>query len=188
MKLCAFLLLPFAFLLVSCRPSAAPLSISNKPVLINDVPQTNLPMPPSKPLAEMSWTDFKGEEQKLGELKGKAVVLDFWATYCLPCLEEIPHLTELQTKYGAENLQIVGLHAGGEEDRSRVPEFAERLKINYALATPEPGLTRFIFASEDIIPQTAVFDRNGKLIRKFVGFDLKTKNDLDKAVEEALKQ
>lgn len=135
----------------------------------------------------MSWTTFEGGKQKLGELKGKAVVLDFWATYCPPCLEEIPHLNELQTKYGAENLQIIGLHAGDEEDRARVPEFAERLKINYVLATPEAELTRFIFATEDIIPQTAVFDRNGKLIAKFVGFDLKIKNDLDKAVEEALK-
>lgn len=188
MKLFAFLLLPFAFFLAACRPAAAPVSISDQPVSVNDIPQTNLPMPPSKPLAEMSWTNFQGKKQKLGELKGKAIVLDFWATYCPPCLDEIPHLNELQTKYGAENLQIVGLHAGDEEDLTKVPAFAERLKINYVLATPEDELSRFIFAGEDTIPQTAVFDRNGKLIAKFVGFDLKTKNDLDKAVEEALKQ
>lgn len=188
MKLFTFLLLPFAFCLAACRPAAAPISISNKPVSINDIPQTNLPLPPSKPLPEMFWTSFDGKKQTLGELKGKAVVLDFWATYCSPCLEEIPHLNELQTKYGAENLQIVGLHAGGEEDFAKVPAFAEKLKINYLLATPEEELLRFVFANEDVIPQTAVFDRNGKLIGKFVGFDLKTKNDLDKAVEEALKQ
>ncbi|MDQ6787028.1 MAG: TlpA family protein disulfide reductase [Acidobacteriota bacterium] len=188
MKLFAVLLLLFAFFFVSCRPPAAPISVSNKPVSINDVPQTNLPLPPSKSLTEMSWTSFEGKKQKLGELKGKAVVLDFWATNCPPCLEEIPHLNALQTKYGAENLQIVGLHSGDEEDRARVPAFAEKLKINYLLATPEKELMRFIFATQDEIPQTAVFDRNGKLIHKFVGFDLKIKNDLDKAVEEALKQ
>jgi thiol-disulfide isomerase/thioredoxin len=120
--------------------------------------------------------------------KGKAVVLDFWATYCPPCLDEIPHLNSLQTKYGADNLQIVGLHAGDEEDLAKVPAFAERLKINYILASPEEELLRFIFADTSEIPQTAVFNRDGKLIRKFVGFDLKIKSDLDKAVEEALKQ
>ncbi len=136
----------------------------------------------------MSWTDFDNKLQKLGELKGKVVVLDFWATYCPPCLEEIPHLNELQTKYGANNLQIVGLHVGDDEDRLRVPAFAERLKINYPLALPEDELMRFVFAERDDIPQTAVFDRDGKLVRKFVGFDLKTKYDLDKTIEQAVNQ
>ncbi len=180
MKSFYFLLFTFYFLLaLACRPAAAPVSVSNKPISINDVPQP-------KPLAEMRWTDFNGKPQVLGELKGKVVVLDFWATYCPPCLEEIPHLNELQAKYGAENLQIVGLHVGDEEDRLRVPDFSERLKINYPLALPEDELMRFVFAERDDIPQTAVFDRDSKLLRKFVGFDLKTKYDLDKTIEQAV--
>ena len=189
MKVLAFIFSAFAFcFLISCRPAAAPVSISEKPVSINDVPRTNLPLPPSKSLAEMSWTGFDGKRQKLADLKGKAVVLDFWATNCPPCVEEIPHLNELQTRYGADNLQIVGLHAGDDEDRLNVPAFAERLKINYSLGVPESALINFIFANRDEIPQTAVFDRDGKLVQKFVGFDLQTKYDLDKAVEKALKQ
>lgn len=189
MKFFYFLFFTFYFLLaLACRPAAAPVSISNKPASINDVSQTNLPVQPSKPLSEMSWTNFEGKTQKLGELKGKVVVLDFWATYCPPCLEEIPHLNELQTRYGADNLQIVGLHVGDDEDRARVPDFANRLKINYVLASPEDELMRFIFADRDDIPQTAVFDRDGKLLRKFISFDLKTKNDLDKTVEQAVNQ
>ncbi|MBA2620899.1 MAG: TlpA family protein disulfide reductase [Acidobacteria bacterium] len=189
MKVFVFIFSAFAFcFLVSCRPAAAPISISEKPVSINDVPQTNLPMPPSKPLAEMSWTSFDDKLQKLGDLKGKAVVLDFWATNCPPCIEEIPHLNRLQTEYGAENLQIVGLHAGDDEDRLGVPAFAKRLKINYLLAVPERALSSFIFNDGDEIPRTAVFDRDGKLVQKFVGYDLQTKYDLDKAVERAVKQ
>ncbi len=189
MKVFHFLLFTFCFLLSSaCRPAAAPISVSNKPVSINDIPQTNLPLPPSKSLTEMSWTSFDGKRQTLKDLSGKVVVLDFWATYCPPCLDEIPHLNSLQTKYGAENLQIVGLHAGDEEDLLKVPEFARKLKIIYPLAMPEDALTRFVFATEDIIPQTVVFDRDGKLVRKFVGFDLKTKNDLDKTVEQTVNQ
>lgn len=187
MKFTAFCLLIFC--LAGCRPAAAPISVSNKPVSINDVPQTNLPLPPSKPLTEMSWANLDDKKpQSLKDLQGKVVVLDFWATNCPLCLAEIPHLNELQTKYGAANLQIVGLHVGDDEDRLRVPEFAERLKINYALAAPEDALLRFIFATDDAIPQTAVFDRDGKLVDKFVGFDLKTKNDLDKAIERAVNQ
>ncbi len=188
MKKFAFLLLPFAFCLAACRPAAEPISISNQPISASGATATNLPLPPSKPLGEMTWNAFDGKTRKLADLKGKAVILDFWATYCPPCLDEIPHLNTLQAKYGAENLQIVGLHAGDAEDLAKVPAFAERLKINYILASPEPELLRFIFAGQNEIPQTAVFNREGKLIRKFVGFDVKIKNDLDKAVEDALKQ
>ena len=195
MKLFYFLLFTFAFLLfTACRPSAAPVSIGNKPISINDVPQTNVPMPPAKPLGEMSWTIFDGNtnvdgiEQKLKDLRGKVVILDFWATYCPPCLEEIPHLKELRKKYGRENLEIVGLHVGGEDYRPQVPVFAGKLKIDYTLATPEAALTDFIFAVRTDIPQTAVFDRNGVLVEKFIGFDADVKNRLDKIVEQTVKQ
>jgi len=97
-------------------------------------------------------------------------------------------LSKLQIRFGADNLQVVGLHVGDDEDRLKVPEFAGRLKINYTLATPEDALSRFIFAEGNAIPQTAVFDRGGKLVRKFVGFDPKIKNDLDKTIERAVNQ
>ena len=185
MKRFALCLLLFAFcLFAACRPAAAPVSISNEPVSATD----KTPAAPSKPLPEMSWTSLDGKmrTESLKDLRGKVVVLDFWATYCTPCLEEIPHLNELQTKYGADNLQIVGLHAGDAEDLKKVPQFAERLKIVYPIASPENALLDYVFADDDVIPQTAVFDRDGKLVRKFVGFGLDTKNRLDKTVEQTI--
>lgn len=187
MKRFTFYLLPFTFLLLSsCRPAAAPVTVSNTPVSINNVPQTNLPMPPNKPLGEMYWAKFDGQTQKLKELQGKAVILDFWATYCPPCIEEIPHLKELQKKYGKENLEVIGLHVGGDEDRPQVPAFVERLKIDYPIATPEDSLSRFIFGNDDTIPQTAVFDRRGNLVTKITGFSPEIKKQLDAAVEQAI--
>ena len=193
MKHFAFLLFTFYFLLATaCRPAAAPVSIGNKPVSINDVPITNQPLPPSKPLEEMTWAEFDGKTnvdgntKKLKDLQGKVLILDFWATYCPPCLVEIPHLKELQAKYGKENLEVIGLHVGGEDDRPKVPQFADKLKIDYVLATPENELTRFIFGTNDSIPQTAIFDRKGKLIKKVVGFDEQIKEDLDKTIETTL--
>ncbi len=171
------------FAVAGCRPAAAPVSIGNQAISINDVPQPGVPL---KPVEKMSWTGFDGADQKLADLQGKVVVLDFWATYCKPCLEEIPHLNELQAKYGPENLQIIGMHVGGEEDQPKVPEFKERLKISYPLAYPEDALVRYIFGNESAIPQTAIFDRNGQLVRKIVGFDDRIKVQLDAAVERAV--
>ena len=187
MRFFTFLLFTFAFISVSaCRPAATPVTVSNKPVSINNIPQTNAPMPPSKPLEEMYWAKFDGQTQKLKDFQGKAVILDFWATYCPPCIEEIPHLKELQKKYGKENLEIIGLHVGGDEDRPKVPAFAEKLKIDYPLATPEDALVSFIFGADSAIPQTAVFDRTCKLITKITGFNERVKKELDVAVEQAV--
>jgi thiol-disulfide isomerase/thioredoxin len=191
MKYFNFSLLIFVLLLFSaCRPAAAPVSISNKPVSINDVPQTNVPMPPLKNVENLGWQNFDGinltpgQIQTLGELKGKVVVLDFWATYCPPCLEEIPHLVALQKQH--KDLQIVGLHVGGEEDLPKVPEFVEKLKINYTLAFPDDALSSALLGGESAIPQTFVFNREGKLVEKFVGFDAAVKNGLDMAILESL--
>ena len=104
-----------------------------------------------------------------------------------PCKEEIPHLNSLLAKYGSENLQIVGLNVGGDEDRGAIPKFTATTKIDYPIAFPEDELSRFIFTESDVIPQTAVFDRKGKLITKIAGFSPAIQKDLDAAVEQALK-
>jgi thiol-disulfide isomerase/thioredoxin len=187
MRVFAFLLLPFAFFVSACRPSAAPVAVSDRPVSVNGVRQTNLPMPPMEVVEKLGWETFDNKPVKLGEMKGKVAVLDFWATYCKPCLEEIPHLVSIQEKYKAQGLEVVGLHVGGEEDRPKVPEFVERLKMNYTLAVPEDDLTEALFGGNSAIPQTFVFGRDGKLIRKIVGFDQQKKAELDAAIEQAVR-
>ena len=188
MRVFNFCLVTFAFCLIAaCRPAAAPVSISNKPVSINNIPQTNLPLPVLRNTENLGWKSFAGENVKLADLKGKVVVLDFWATYCPPCLEEIPHLNELQSKYG-ENLKVVGLHIGGAEDEPRVPEFVQKLKITYSLAYPQDELSKVLLGADNSIPQTFVFDKNGKLVKKLVGFDNFVKADLDTAIELAINQ
>ena len=135
----------------------------------------------------MSWIDANDRVQKVSDLKGKAVILDFWATYCEPCRREIPHLNSLLAKYGADNIQIVGLNSGGEEDRPEIPKFIANNKIDYPIAFPDNELSRFIFSDRDDIPQTLVLDRSGRVVTKIVGFSPAIQIELDAAVEQALK-
>jgi cytochrome c biogenesis protein CcmG/thiol:disulfide interchange protein DsbE len=176
----------FAVVLLSgCQRAAAPIAVSNQPISINDRPTTDRP-PTTKPLGEMSWTDGQARVQKLADLKGKAVILDFWATFCLPCRKEIPHLNSLIAKYGKDNLHIVGLNVGGPEDKPEIPKFLASTKMDYPIAYPEDDLSRFIFAEQDDIPQTAVFDRQGRMVAKIIGFGPEIQKKLDDAVEKAV--
>lgn len=186
-KMKPFLIFIFAFLLsAACRPAAAPVSISNKPVSINDVP-----MPPLSNVENLGWQIFDSqttaprEAQTMGDLKGKVVILDFWATYCPPCLEEIPDLVALQKQH-RDDLQIIGLHVGGSDDKPQVPAFVEKLKINYPLAFPQDELSAVLLQNDDSIPQTFVFNREGKLVKKVVGYDANVKNEIEMAVTESL--
>lgn len=182
---CFILFTIYCLVALACNP-AAPVSISSRPISVNNVPQTNLPLPLAKNIENLGWKTLAGENETLKDLKGKVVVLDFWATYCPPCLEEIPHLVEMQNKYA--DLRVVGLHVGGEEDAPRIPAFKEKLKINYLLAVPQDALTSALLGTDDSIPQTFVFDKSGKLIKKFVGFDEIVKMQIDDAVEQASNQ
>lgn len=138
-------------------------------------------------MSEMSWTDANGKVQKLSDLTGKVVILDFWATYCPPCRQEIPHLNSLIAKYGADNIVIMGLNVGGADDKPEIPKFIAATKLDYPLAFPEDALSSFIFSERDDIPQTLVIDRGGRVVTKIIGFSPAIQTELDAAVEQAIK-
>lgn len=155
--------------------------------VVNQMPAAAGKMPPATTNEnDLAWRLVDGKRQKLGDYRGKAVVLDFWATYCPPCEEEIPHLVELSKQN--PDLNVVGLHVGGDKDREFIADFVTKYKMSYKLGYPEQPLTDFYLQGDDRIPQTLVFDREGKLIQKFVGFNAETKSNLDAAIQQALNE
>jgi thiol-disulfide isomerase/thioredoxin len=157
-------------------------------------PRTNLPVPPvatshgagASASPGGAWTQLDGRRARLEDLRGQVVVLDFWATYCPPCREEIPHLVRLQKQLGAKGLKVIGLNVGGEEDRPKVPDFVRQYGIQYQLADPDDDTVSLFLAGNDSIPQTFVIDRRGRLVRSFVGYDSEVAAELERAVSEAL--
>lgn len=182
---CLVVFVAFASFVSACRPAAAPVAVSNRPVSINGVRQ---PGEPVKPVAEMSWTTLDGDKERIADHSDKVLILDFWATYCGPCRDEVPHLNSLQAKYGSDRLQVVGLNVGGDEDKPKIAPFMKELNATYTVAIPEDALVSFVTGSDDRIPQTAVFDKQGRLVLKVVGFDPTVQNQIDRAVDTALNQ
>ena len=154
-------------------------------------PRTNLPMPPvegAQPagLQGHGWTLLDGRRSTFEDFRGQVLVLDFYATYCPPCREEIPHLNALQRRFKADGVNIVGLNVGGPEDRAKVPGFVRELSISYPLGNPDDALVDAFFSDNTAIPQTYVFDRRGRLVQRFIGYDSTAAAQLEKAIQEAV--
>jgi thiol-disulfide isomerase/thioredoxin len=112
---------------------------------------------------DFSVITFDGNRIRLADLKGRRVILNFWATWCPPCLEELPNFIKLRSETSPANLVIIGL---GTDDPTTLMTFAPRNGINYPLALlqnmPSP------YRDVDRIPVTFVIDRNGVI--QFVRF------------------
>ena len=112
--------------------------------------------------------DLDGKTIKDADFKGKIVVLNFWATWCVPCREEIPSLIELHQQYGDDGVIIVGasVDRGGVD---LVKRFVERFKVNYPIVIADEKMMRD-FGNVEAVPTTFLIDRNGRVAGKHVGF------------------
>jgi thiol-disulfide isomerase/thioredoxin len=150
-------------------------------------PKVVVPGPPlSGSLNTLGWTDDSGNRSVFSEFRGKVLVLDFYATWCVPCRDSIPHLVGLQKKHEAQGLQVIGLNVGGPDDPAEVPAFAKEFGIQYPLAIPDDDLVMFLMGDNNGIPQTFVFDRQGQLVERLTGFGPGSGEVIDRAVEAAL--
>lgn len=142
----------------------------------------------NKLLGKYEWTLQNNQRAKVADYLGKVIVVDFYATWCEPCRVETPHLVKLQKQYEPQGLQVIGLNVGGDDDRKEVPAYAKEFGIQYPLGYPDDALVDAYLSESENIPQTFVFDRSGKLIKHFVGYDDEAGQELDRLLQTLLTQ
>ncbi|MEP7274625.1 MAG: TlpA disulfide reductase family protein [Acidobacteriota bacterium] len=109
--------------------------------------------------------DIGGRPIRLSDYRGKVVLLNFWATWCAPCLAEIPDLVKWQRDYGSRGLRVIGITQPPER-REEVRRFARRLKVNYPIAIGRRP-TRLQFERGETMPITVLIDRRG-IVREVI--------------------
>jgi peroxiredoxin len=112
-------------------------------------------------------TDLQGHSLKLSDLRGKAVVLNFWATWCPPCKEEIPWFVELQKRYASQGLQVVGVSMD-DGDQKDVEKFVAENSINYPVLLGKEKVADQ-YGGIEFLPTTFYIDRNGVVMDRVFG-------------------
>ena len=113
--------------------------------------------------------DINGQTRSITEWDGKIILLNFWATWCPPCLEEIPGFIELQEQYGDQGFQIIGIAADDEE---AVREFAKEAKFNYPIIAAELEALALIGRYGNRsggIPYSVFINREGEISDRIMG-------------------
>lgn len=111
-------------------------------------------------------TEINGRTGRLSDLRGKVVVLNFWATYCVPCVEEVPALNRLQKHIESGNALVLGVSQ--DEDADAYAKFLRDYGVTFPTFR-EPTRKLALDYGTPLIPDTYIIDRHGKIARKFYG-------------------
>lgn len=138
-----------------------------------------------KPAVDFTAPGMDDKPVKLSDFKGKVVVVDFWATWCPPCVAGLPHLDALQAKHKEGDFVVLAVNQ--QEDKPTVRKFMEAKKLTLQVLFDAQGDIAKKYGVTGI-PQTVVIGKDGKVIKVTVGFSEELGQATEAAVEKALKQ
>jgi peroxiredoxin len=141
---------------------------------------------PGKEAPNFTLTSLDGKKVTLSDLRGKAVLLNFWATWCQPCKIEMPWFVDLQKRYGGQGLQIIGV-AMDDASPEDIANFAKDLGVNYLVLTgkdDERDKVSAAYGGVQFLPETFYIDRSGKVSDRVFG--LKGRSEIEDSVKKIL--
>jgi len=121
-------------------------------------------------LPGFSVRDLRGRRISSADLRGKVVLIDFWATWCQPCKKEMPGYQKLADRYGSRGFAVMGFKLDIMADTEEPRAFARRLGIRYPLAVANDEIKNK-FGGIEGLPTTLLYDRQGILRQKIIGFE-----------------
>jgi len=135
-----------------------------------------------QPAPDFNLKDLAGQNIRLSDYRGKVVLLNFWATWCPPCKEEMPWFVDLQKRYGAQGLQVLGV-AMDDSGEQTIASFTQRLGVNYPVLLGKESVAQ-AYGNVQFLPDTFYIGRDGKIISQVQG--LINRKEIEEKVKAAL--
>jgi len=133
------------------------------------------------PVPDFKVISTSGQSISQGNYRGYVLILDFFATWCSPCRQSIPHLVELNRTYGTQGLQVLGVSVGEDGERA-VKAFADEFRVNYPLALA--GDSTASDFSVRSVPVMYLVDKKGKIAEVYRGYT----DDMGRSMEQSIKR
>lgn len=168
MKRIAFALIAVLILIIIGIVLTKPPAVSKKEAVegIAAVDQPGFKLAP-----EFLLKDVDGIERRLSDFRDKVLIIDFWATWCPPCRQEIPHFIDLYNKYKDEGLEVIGIALDLPGDKV-VPAFVSKNNVNYTVLLGNQEVSD-LYGGIGAIPTTFIVDKEGKIRKKYIGYNEK---------------
>lgn len=132
-----------------------------------------------------NFPNAQGKVQSLEQWQGKIIIANFWATWCTPCREEMPELSQIHSKYLNKGVVVLGIST---DDSEKISEYAKEKPVSYPLLAGEMeamNLSGVLGNNKGVVPYTVIFDRTGRIVRTYFGRI--NPAAIDKDVSELLK-
>jgi thiol-disulfide isomerase/thioredoxin len=131
-----------------------------------------------------------GAPIKLGNYSGKVLLVNLWATWCGPCRMETPELVRLHKAFQSRGVEMIGLSTENPDASARsVSEFVREFNVDYQIGWAKPEVAQIMMQGRSSIPQSFIIARDGRVVRRFIGFNPETTpTQLKEALEQALKE
>lgn len=134
------------------------------------------------PAPDFTLESLDGKSMHLSDFRGKAVLLNFWATWCGPCKIEMPWFVELQKEYGPEGFQIVGV-AMDDSSKDDIAKFARDMGVNYPVLLGKEAVGD-AYGGVPALPESFFIGRDGKIVDKIIG--LRGRAEIEDSIKKAL--
>lgn len=152
------------------------------PYLARRTPKAKMPAGKGQPAPEFALESLDGKTVRLSDFRGKAVLVNFWATWCQPCKIEMPWFEEMQKQYGPQGFQVVGI-AMDDAGKDEIAKFARDVGVNYPILIGKEAVGD-AYGGVQFLPSSFFVDRDGKVVDHIFG--LKSRSEIEDDIKLSL--
>jgi len=165
------------------QPHVTVLDQSNRTVQQDVASDEGLPNLRGKKAPQLTLKTLQGRKVSLTDYKGKAVLINFWATWCAPCKLEMPWFVDLHKQYAPEGFEILGVSEDEVKDRPQIGKFAEKIGVNYPILIGDDVASK-AYGGVEFLPTSYYIGRDGKVVEETAG--LASRDEIETNIKKAL--